>query len=196
MHGYAVVQIDFDGAYLNASLQGPDVFMRQAPGFEHRAPDGKPLLCRLLRALYGLKQSGRLWYRTIKHWLQKYGFRVLVADQCVFVLERSCGAWVLCWIYVDDMGAFGNCARLCDEFLAALAADFRLSVKGALQYYLGVTATVVGRAVQIDQRKYCAGSWGASAWTTPTPSPLPSPANLPTTSACCRRTRRRTSAPW
>ena len=118
------------------------------------ASDGKPLLCRLRRALYGLKQSGRLWYRTIRRWLLKYGFRVLVADQCVFVLERGCGAWVLCWIYVDDMGAFGNCARLCDEFLAALAADFRLSVKGALQYYLGVTVTVVGRTVQIDQRKY------------------------------------------
>jgi len=50
-------QIDIKGAYLNGELTGHEViFMQQPPGYH--APGSAKLVCRLQRALYGLKQSG------------------------------------------------------------------------------------------------------------------------------------------
>jgi len=53
-------QIDIKGAYLNGELTSQErIYMRQAPGYAE--PGSPPLVCRLKKTLYGLKQSGRRW---------------------------------------------------------------------------------------------------------------------------------------
>ena len=62
-HGYDITQVDFDAAFLNALLpEDTEIYMKQPKGFERYGPDGEEMTCKLRRALYGLKQSGRLWY--------------------------------------------------------------------------------------------------------------------------------------
>jgi hypothetical protein len=67
-------QIDIKGAYLNGELTADEViYMRQPPG--NPAPDSSGKVCRLLKTLYGLKQSGRRWYQKLVHILvSKLGF--------------------------------------------------------------------------------------------------------------------------
>ena len=48
--------MDITGAYLNGHLK-EEIYMRQPTGFD----DSSGRVCRLLRTLYGLKQSGREW---------------------------------------------------------------------------------------------------------------------------------------
>ena len=58
-----VHQVDIVGAYLESELGDNEfpIFMKLPPGMHHLRQIRKGLLCRLLKSLYGLKQSGRLW---------------------------------------------------------------------------------------------------------------------------------------
>jgi transposase InsO family protein len=145
--GYPITQVDFDGAYLNALL---DVVVFVEMPFGHSKP-GK--VWKLHRALYGLKQSGRLWYLTLKEWMEGYGFQVNPVDPCVFILHMG-SSWIIAWVYVDDMGCFSNDEALKEQFLASLGARFAITNLGALQYYLGINIATHGRVVTLDQKKY------------------------------------------
>jgi len=61
-HDWELHQMDVDCAYLNAEL-AEEVYMEQPTGF---VEEGKErLVCKMLRALYSLKQSGRSWNLSI-----------------------------------------------------------------------------------------------------------------------------------
>ena len=55
-------------AYLNADIE-EETFMQQPQVFEKFDKQGNALICKLGKILYGLKQSGRKWYLTIKNFL-------------------------------------------------------------------------------------------------------------------------------
>jgi hypothetical protein len=93
------IQGDIPAAYINADLE-EDVFMRSIPGKE--LPKGK--IYRLLKSLWGLKQSGRNWYRLfIAAILEIDDIVQIVEDNCLFILLRQNGDLVLIAIYVDDI---------------------------------------------------------------------------------------------
>ena len=74
-------QMDIKTAYLNARIE-ENVYMVQNEGFENFDPDGNPLVCKLNTSIYGLKQSGRNWFLTLKEHLKtiglKHAFMILV----------------------------------------------------------------------------------------------------------------------
>ena len=78
--GMAIGQIDIDQAYLKAQLDTP-IYMHYPAGYEFatgRKP--KPGHClQLLKGLYGLKQSGRLWNRELLQCLSKHGIHPLIS---------------------------------------------------------------------------------------------------------------------
>ena len=57
---------------------------------------------RLLKSLYGLKQSSRVWNADIDKYLKHIGFVVLEADICVYIWVSSDGVIYLA-LYVDDL---------------------------------------------------------------------------------------------
>ena len=66
-----VFQFDVSSACLNADLE-EDVYVEQTPDFEIRVK-GSKLVCKLLKGLYGLKQAGRCWNRTLDKFLTDFG---------------------------------------------------------------------------------------------------------------------------
>ncbi|KAE8190467.1 hypothetical protein CF336_g5060 [Tilletia laevis] len=80
--GWHVHQLGVVTAYLYGKLKSP-IYMRQPPLFE--APGAKNLVCCLKRALYGLKQSGREWYFTLRSALIELGFTPSTVDPAVFI---------------------------------------------------------------------------------------------------------------
>ena len=77
---------------------------------------------------------------------------MLKSDQCVFTKHQD-GAWLVCWVYVDDMGVFGD-NTLKASFIQDLGAKFDISDKGPLQYYLGINIQKHKDKVTMDQKKY------------------------------------------
>ena len=56
-------QMDVDSAYLNAPMEEV-VYMRNLKGMEQTGRNGQPLVCRLRKSLYGLKQAARNWNQS------------------------------------------------------------------------------------------------------------------------------------
>ena len=143
MSGLELTGADVSTAYLHAPLRDHVVWMRQPKGFEQRL-DGKPALCRLRMAIYGLKQSAREWAITVVAWLVKWGFRQCVSDRYLFV-HTAAGAddgparKLILLIWVDDIFLGHSCGELRGSFMRAFKARFRVKDLGPLRQGLGAS---------------------------------------------------------
>ena len=64
--GWHIRQLDVNNAFLQGSLT-EDVFMQQPPGFVH--PQYPRHVCKLQKAIYGLRQAPRAWYNELGSFL-------------------------------------------------------------------------------------------------------------------------------
>jgi len=79
---YETSQINIKAAYLNGELTKDKVIhMKQAPGYEEHGAEGKVLVYRLKKSLYGLKQAVRWWYHKLVEIMIKLGFERCERDR-------------------------------------------------------------------------------------------------------------------
>jgi hypothetical protein len=64
-----------------------EVYMRQPPGYEDENSPHR--VCRLDKAIYGLKQASRAWYSRLREKLQKLGFMASKGDMSLFFLSNK-----------------------------------------------------------------------------------------------------------
>jgi Reverse transcriptase (RNA-dependent DNA polymerase) len=76
-------QVDIKGAYLNGVLGPNEVLYMQHP-LGYKAADAGAHILRLIKTLYGLKQSGRHWYQKLTSIFTSLGFSQCQVDQAVF----------------------------------------------------------------------------------------------------------------
>ena len=62
---------------------------------------------KLRRSLYGLKQSGRMWYNRLSEYLIKDGYIINPICPCVFI-KKSKLEFAIFVVYVDDINLFGT----------------------------------------------------------------------------------------
>ena len=99
-HGIPIEQMDVDNAYLNTLLKEV-IYMWQPQGSpETNASRGKVL--QLVKGLYGLKQSARLWNQQFAAAIRAMGFFPSHADSCVFFRNDKDGMAII-GLYVDDI---------------------------------------------------------------------------------------------
>jgi hypothetical protein len=91
-------QIDFETAFLNAPLDY-DVYMELPEGMSLPHSRGKALL--LLKAIYGLKQSPRLWNQELHNYLVELEYLPITADKCIYT-KRINDRVIILSLYVDD----------------------------------------------------------------------------------------------
>ncbi|KAJ9525426.1 hypothetical protein QJQ45_003162 [Haematococcus lacustris] len=92
-------QIDFETAFLNGKLEEHEViFVQQPEGFEEGSSN---TVCRLQKALYGLRQAPRAWHARLCEELLAIGFQASQADPALFTLQLPSGP-VYLLVYVDD----------------------------------------------------------------------------------------------
>ncbi|GKU98443.1 hypothetical protein SLEP1_g11451 [Rubroshorea leprosula] len=77
---WKLFQMDVKNAFLNGDLE-EEVYMKPPPGLHH--PPNK--VCRLRRALYGLKQSPRAWYAKFSATVSEFGFTSSPHDTALFI---------------------------------------------------------------------------------------------------------------
>ena len=144
--------MDINQAYLRADL--PDeVYMWisrdvsaelvkiQPQSEKMRAANGK-LLVKIDKALYGLVQSGKLWYDKVSAWLRSRGFRENRADPCVFNRVKSAGEnQITVALYVDDLLVTCRSQRMLEDFKREVESEYDLSScnTGDKIEYLGIS---------------------------------------------------------
>ena len=95
--------VDISHAYLNGELE-EEIFMQQPEGFEVGGPE---YVCRLRKSLYGLKQAGRVWNKTLHSVLSSMGFTRAESDHGLYIYHRD-GVRILMPVFVDDITLAGN----------------------------------------------------------------------------------------
>lgn len=94
-----MLQMDVCTAYLNGTIT-ENIFMHQPDGYMQKGLERK--VCKLIKSLYGLKQSGRRWYERLDEYLIKCNFTRDAADTNLYILTKEEGR-VYLLVYVDDL---------------------------------------------------------------------------------------------
>ncbi|CAI6000113.1 unnamed protein product [Closterium sp. NIES-65] len=128
-----LMQLDMKNAFLQSKLDRV-LYMSQPDYFN----DGTGRVCKLLKSLYGLKQSPLLWYLALNDVLVGAGWKKSQVDEALYykVGEGEVACWVL--VYVDDLLAASSSAALLKELKELLEAAFELREISPVQKYLGL----------------------------------------------------------
>ena len=114
-HNWDLLKLDVGGAFLCANMdESEEVFMvldkqlSQMCGnwiqgvSEHLRNNGK-LVVRVNKAMYGLIQSAKLWYKELSGYLASKGFMICKSDECVLVKRMKSGKHIIVMLYVDNI---------------------------------------------------------------------------------------------
>ena len=112
--------------------------MKQPEGFAD--PEDEEKVCRLEKGLYGLKQSGRLWYKKLAATLVDMGFKVLRSDSSVYVLDNDV-VRVIIPVFVDDCTLVSKSKEAIQDIKQKLLAKFKLRDLRDTKLLLGVAIT-------------------------------------------------------
>lgn len=102
--GWKLWQLDVKNAFLYGDLD-KDIYMEQPLSYTLKAHPGH--VCKLKKALYGLKYAPRAWYVKIVEFLQFYGYHSTNANSSMFV-KKDGHLHMVVLLYVDDMIVTGS----------------------------------------------------------------------------------------
>lgn len=140
--------MDVKNAFLQGELE-EEVYMLPPPLIE--VEDGK--VFKLLKAIYGLKQSPRAWYHKLSKTLLVRGFKRSKADHSLFTIQGERGIFVVL-IYVDDIIISGDDKEGIQNTKSFLKIAFDIKDLGELKYFLGIEVCRSPEGLFLSQRKY------------------------------------------
>lgn len=149
-HNWPLQQIDVNNAFLLGDLQ-KKVYMTQPQVFIDK--DKPDHVCRLRKAIYGLKHAPRAWYNALRDFLLRVGFINSLADAPLFVFSSG-HLIIYILIYVDDIIVTGNNINEITHFIKRLSDHFSLKDLGKLSYFLGMEAHRTSSGLHLTQTKY------------------------------------------
>lgn len=108
--------------------------MQLPPGLTTTKPNQ---VCRLLKSIYGLKQSNKQWYVCLSSALISKGFRQSTSDNFQFTKSTNT-SFTAILVYVDDLILAGNNLEEVNATKEFLHATFKIKDLGHLKYFLGL----------------------------------------------------------
>ncbi|KAK9065411.1 hypothetical protein SSX86_016794 [Deinandra increscens subsp. villosa] len=147
--------MDVVTAYLYGSLDS-DIYMKIPEGFKMpEALGSKPkemYSIKLQRSLYGLKQSGRMWYNRLSDYLISKGYTNNHMCPCVFIKKTTSG-YVIIAVYVDDLNIMGTHKEI-HETIILLKKEFEMKDLGKTKYCLGLQIEHAKNGILVHQSNY------------------------------------------
>lgn len=144
--GWNVTHLYVNNAFLHGDL-GEEIYMRQAIGFEQ---GDLTLVCKLNKAIYGLKQAYRSWFTTIQASLLALGFSQSEADTSLFFRINGKETTYLL-IYVDDMLVTGTSPSAIKQIISQLGEQFSLKDLGEVKHFRGVEVSQTAQGLHLSQ---------------------------------------------
>jgi len=124
-------QIDFKNAFINADMD-EEVYTTCPPGY---GQSGK--IWRLLKALYGLRKSPKLWFNELVSFLQNLGFEYCPDEPCILINKET---HLILFLYVDDLLVIAQPENLqqVNEFKAAVHNKYGIKDLGEAISFLNI----------------------------------------------------------
>ena len=167
-------QIDITTAYLNGDIdkeiymtqpkylaefltemisrEHDEALVRKAKSMFSQLQSGDKV-CRLRKALYGLRQAGRQWHATLDKTLKSIGLFPSESDPCMYIDRESKDPTYLL-VYVDDMLIASRNATRITEIKQKLSSAFTVKDIGQARYCLGLEIERSQHGISICQRGY------------------------------------------
>jgi len=172
-----IAQIDVTTAYLNGTMnttiytEKPDMLQemleriistewntescRKASRMLSALKEGDKV-CRLNKALYGLRQAGRRWHMRLDAVLKGLGLTPTHADPYVYHDREN---HVLLLVYVDDIIIASSDGATIKRIKDELAKTFAIKDLGDIKYCLGIEVHRTREGICLSQAGYIRESW-------------------------------------
>ena len=143
--------IDISSAFLNGDLE-EEVYMEQPEGFHQGAYDD---FLQLLKGLYGLRQSPRIWHKKLDKVFQEIGFAKVRCDHSIWIYQKD-DVKIIIPVFVDDMTLASKSKEAIQRVKAELKARFKLRDLGPTTFLLGVGVERdrTNHILHLSQRQY------------------------------------------
>ncbi|CAM8902104.1 unnamed protein product [Rhodiola kirilowii] len=147
--------MDVVTAYLYGSLD-TNIYMKIPEGFKMPAASSsmprERYSVKLERSLYGLKQSGRMWYNRLSEYLLQKGYVNDPLCPCVFIKKTTSGCVIIA-VYVDDLNIIGMNEEI-HEVISYLKREFEMKDLGKTGYCLGLQIEHMQSGILVHQSNY------------------------------------------
>jgi transposase InsO family protein len=129
--------VDISTAFLNGEME-EEVFMKipEGLGVEAREEKGEWVV-RLLKAIYGLKQAGRMWAKKLHEVLTSLDFVRIECEHSFYIYEQK-GIKIFVPVYVDDLTIASNSKAMISQLKSDLMTHFKLRDLGPTEFILGI----------------------------------------------------------
>ena len=143
--------VDISSAFLNGDLDA-EVYMKQPEGFEQHGPDW---VCKLVKAIYGLKQAGRMWHIKLDKVFKEMGFSRIQSDHSIWIWRKG-DTRIIIPVFVDDMTIAAKSTSSIQWVKTELAKRFKLHDLGPTSWLLGVhiQRDRANKTITLSQRQY------------------------------------------
>ncbi|GKC87238.1 copia protein [Tanacetum coccineum] len=147
--------MDVVTAYLYGSLD-TEIYMKLPEGFKLpetcKISSREKYAIKLNKSLYGLKQSGRMWYNRLSEYLLKEGYKNDSVCPCIFI-KRSGSEYVIIAVYVDDLNIIGTPGEL-PKAIECLKREFEMKDLGKTKFCLGYKIEHLKDEILVHQEAY------------------------------------------
>lgn len=158
VNDWEIDSIDVVQAYLNSKLHH-DVYLKPPEGLS--VPEGK--VYKLVKGLYGLKQSGREWNKELDKFLRSVGFFCLSCAPCLYTRGKG-DNFAIITTYVDDILVTSPSRSEVDRIKESFKGKWSIEDNGPVKEFLGIkiTRNRANRTLDLDQVAYIktlVGKW-------------------------------------
>lgn len=115
-------------------------------GSEHK-------VCKLKKALYGLKHAPQAWNKCIHAYFMDHGFHKSSVESTLYVLVQGKDV-VMVVLFVDDIILTGNNIERVNAVKEDLERNFEITDMGFLHYFLGIEFMHTNEGIYMSQHKY------------------------------------------
>lgn len=124
-------QMDVKSAFLNGDLD-EEIFMIPPEGFEKSNK-----VCKLQKAIYGLKQASRMWNEKFNDFVTRIGFKRCASDYCLYAkIVNGIRCYIL--LYVDDLLIVCDDEQMIQTIRGLMKKEFEMTDIGNIDTFLGM----------------------------------------------------------
>jgi Reverse transcriptase (RNA-dependent DNA polymerase) len=147
--------MDVITTYLYGSLDN-DIYMKIPEGLKmsevFKSKPQEIYFIKLKRSLYGLKQSGRMWYNRLSEYLIKERYKSNIISPYIFI-KRSISSFIIIAVYVDNLNIIGSSEEI-EKTVKLLKNEFKIKDLGVTKLCLGLQIEHLHNDIFVHQLNY------------------------------------------
>jgi hypothetical protein len=148
IHGWKIQGIDVENAFIEPEIDKP-IYMylpkelyynEKTKEYCHKDKlnNSGPIVVKLNKSIYGLKQAGDLWYKLLNEEFINLGYKRSIHDNCIYTrFDGENKTYVV--VYVDDVLFIGNDFNVIDSTINILIEHItKLNEIDVIERYIGI----------------------------------------------------------